>query len=224
MNKTWIDASVPLHTGMVHWPTDPSVRIERFADMEKGAICNVSKVDMCAHAGTHMDGLNHFIRNGAPLDTVPFDAVIGPCRVIEIKDDDSAQTSRRRTDSVENPQLEAAMVGGGFRHEVHPHFEGSRTAHGRLRDPDDRRRLPLGGRLSARRRRVPSSAARRGRVDHRRIEPDESETGQIRSHLFAGENPEQRRRPGAGGLARKIEPASRRPVHRQPTAKILLQL
>src|SRR3989449_8595054 len=91
MSKNWIDASVPLHTGMVHRPTDPSVNIERFADMNQGAVCNVSKMDLCCHAGTHMDGLNHFIKDGAPLDTVPFDAVIGPCRVIEIKDDDSAK-------------------------------------------------------------------------------------------------------------------------------------
>jgi len=91
MNKNWIDVSVPLHTGMVHLPTDPAVHIERLADMDKGAICNVSKMDMCAHAGTHMDGLNHFIKDGAPLDTVPFDAVIGPCRVIEIKDADSVK-------------------------------------------------------------------------------------------------------------------------------------
>ena len=91
MNKNWIDVSVPLHTGMVHWPTDPAVHIERFADMDKGAICNVSKIDLCAHAGTHMDGLNHFIKDGAPLDTVPFDAVIGPCRVIELKDADSVK-------------------------------------------------------------------------------------------------------------------------------------
>ena len=91
MSKNWVDVSVSLHTGMVHWPTDPPVHIERFADMNKGAICNVSKVDMCAHAGTHMDGLNHFIKDGALLDTVPFDAVIGPCRVIEIKDADSVK-------------------------------------------------------------------------------------------------------------------------------------
>ena len=96
MKKEWIDASVPLHTGMVHWPTDPSVRVERFADMDKGAVCNVSKMDMCAHAGTHMDGLNHFIKNGAPLDTVPFDAVMGPCRVIEIKDADSVKPAELR--------------------------------------------------------------------------------------------------------------------------------
>jgi len=91
MSKNWIDVSVPLHTGMVYWPDDPSVQIERFADMNKGAICNVSKIDMCAHAGTHMDGLNHFIKDGAPLDAVPLDAVIGPCRVIEIKDADSVK-------------------------------------------------------------------------------------------------------------------------------------
>jgi len=91
MKKQWIDVSVPLCTGMVHWPTDPPVRIERFADMDKGAVCNVSRVDMCAHVGTHMDGLNHFIKDGAPLDTVPFDALIGPCRVIEIKDGDSVK-------------------------------------------------------------------------------------------------------------------------------------
>ena len=91
MNKNWIDVSVPLRTGMVHWPSDPAVRIERFADMDKGAVCNVSKVEMCAHVGTHMDGLNHFIKDGAPLDTVPFDAVIGPCRVIEIRDVDSVK-------------------------------------------------------------------------------------------------------------------------------------
>jgi arylformamidase len=89
MAAKWIDASVPLHTGMVHWPTDPPVNFERFVDMDKGAVCNVSKVSMCCHAGTHMDGLNHFIRNGPPLDTVPFDAVIGPCRVIPIKDQEA---------------------------------------------------------------------------------------------------------------------------------------
>jgi len=92
MNK-WIDISVPLHTGMVHWPTDPSVNIERFADMNQGAVCNVSKLDMCAHAGTHMDGLNHFVKEGAPLDSVPFEALIGPCRVIEIKDDDCVKAT-----------------------------------------------------------------------------------------------------------------------------------
>lgn len=89
MPKKWIDISVPLRNGMHHWPGDPAVHIERVADMEKGQVCNVSKWDICAHSGTHMDGPLHFIRNGRGLDHLPFDATIGPCRVIEIKDKDS---------------------------------------------------------------------------------------------------------------------------------------
>ena len=89
MNKSWIDISVPLHNGLPYWPNDPSVNITRFADMDKGAVCNVTKLDMCAHVGTHMDGMLHFIRDGAPLDSMPFDATIGPCRVIEVDCDDS---------------------------------------------------------------------------------------------------------------------------------------
>lgn len=96
MTENWIDVSVPLRTEMVHWPTDPAVHIGRIADMNHGAVCNVTKLDMCAHVGTHMDGLNHFIKNGAPLDTLPLDAVIGPCRVIEIKDTDSVKSAELR--------------------------------------------------------------------------------------------------------------------------------
>jgi len=32
----WIDISVPLKTGMVHWPGDPAVLINRLNDVEKG--------------------------------------------------------------------------------------------------------------------------------------------------------------------------------------------
>ena len=91
MPKKWIDISVALHSGMVHWPGDPGCTIERVADMNQGKVCNVSKMEMCAHAGTHMDGPVHFIQDGDGLDTLPFDATIGPARVIEIKDKESVK-------------------------------------------------------------------------------------------------------------------------------------
>ena len=86
MRKPWIDISVPFYSGMTHWPDNPPVEIKKLLDMEKGAVCNVSLMAMGAHTGTHMDGLNHFIRDGKGVDEVPFDAVIGRARVIEIKD------------------------------------------------------------------------------------------------------------------------------------------
>lgn len=89
MSKKWIDISVTVQTGMVHWPGDPDITVKRVVEIDKGAPCNVSHMSLGAHTGTHMDGLNHFIPNGKGLDTMPLDATIGPCRVIEIKDNEA---------------------------------------------------------------------------------------------------------------------------------------
>ncbi len=86
MKQNWIDISVPLYGGMVHWPDNPAVNVELFLDMERGAVCNVSALAMSAHTGTHMDSPRHFIRKAKTMDHLPFEAVIGPARVIEIKD------------------------------------------------------------------------------------------------------------------------------------------
>jgi arylformamidase len=86
MKTGWIDVSVPLHSGMVHWPGDPEVSISRISSMENGDECNVSTISMSAHTGTHMDAPLHFLADGAELDRLPLDAVIGAARVIAIRD------------------------------------------------------------------------------------------------------------------------------------------
>jgi arylformamidase len=85
----WIDISVPLRSGLVTWPGDPEVHIARVFDLEKGDAANVSKLDMGAHTGTHIDAPLHFLRSGKSLDDMPLNAVIGPARVIEINDPES---------------------------------------------------------------------------------------------------------------------------------------
>ena len=88
-SASWIDVSVPLHSGMVHWPNDPPIRIERIRDLERGDPCTLSALSMGSHTGTHMDAPLHFIRGGRGLDEMPLSAVIGPARVIAIRDPDS---------------------------------------------------------------------------------------------------------------------------------------
>ena len=53
----WMDISVPIHTGMVHWPDNPPVRVEYMLHIERGDICTVSTLSMGSHTGTHMDCL-----------------------------------------------------------------------------------------------------------------------------------------------------------------------
>ena len=92
----WIDVSVPLRSGMVHWPDNPPVSIERMLDIERGDVANVSKLSLGAHTGTHMDAPLHFFRTGNGLDAMPLTATIGRARVIEIRDPESIKPEELR--------------------------------------------------------------------------------------------------------------------------------
>jgi arylformamidase len=82
----WIDISVALDNGMVHWPGDPPFHREEVMQMERGDICNVSKMTSTVHIGTHMDAPHHFVKNGRGIDSMPIDATVGRARVIRIDD------------------------------------------------------------------------------------------------------------------------------------------
>jgi arylformamidase len=84
--RKWIDITLTIKSGMVHWPRDPVVRISRRQNMDKGDINNVSLISMGAHTGTHIDAPLHFIAGGESLEKMPFNATIGKARVLAIKE------------------------------------------------------------------------------------------------------------------------------------------
>jgi arylformamidase len=57
----WLDVSVPIEPGMTIFEGDPSVTIELAAAISRGDVCNVSRLDLGAHSGTHVDAPVHFI-------------------------------------------------------------------------------------------------------------------------------------------------------------------
>jgi arylformamidase len=71
---------------MPHWPGDPEVAVKRSLDMNRGDACNLTTLSASAHTGTHVDAPLHFLRDGASMDSMPLDALIGPARVIGIED------------------------------------------------------------------------------------------------------------------------------------------
>ena len=86
LDSGWIDISVALTDGMVHWPDDPPVEIKQILNMKDGDECNLTHLSMAAHAGTHMDAPHHFRKSGFSIDKMPLTATIGKARVIEIAD------------------------------------------------------------------------------------------------------------------------------------------
>lgn len=101
MINDWIDISVPLHTGMVHWPDNPPVQIEYMLHIGRGDICTVSTLSMGSHTGTHMDGPFHFLPEGLGLHEMPLDAAIGRARVIEIHDPESIKPDELRPHKIQ---------------------------------------------------------------------------------------------------------------------------
>jgi arylformamidase len=83
---SWIDITVPLHNRMAHWPGDRPFELRRESDVAAGDAYNLSSFSTSAHAGTHMDAPLHFVPDGASIDQLPFEAAIGPARVIAIED------------------------------------------------------------------------------------------------------------------------------------------
>ena len=92
----WIDISVPIYAGMVHWPGDPSIAIDTISQVESGDVCTVSVLKLGAHTGTHIDAPKHFLAGGSATHEVPLHALLGPTRVIEIKDQDAIKEAELR--------------------------------------------------------------------------------------------------------------------------------
>ncbi len=86
VSDNWIDISVPLHTGMVHWPGDAPFERRPTLALANGDACNLSEIRGSAHTGTHMDAPVHFLEAGLAMDAMPIEATVGPARVIEIHD------------------------------------------------------------------------------------------------------------------------------------------
>ncbi len=79
----WLDISVPIRSGMTAFEGDPPVHIELVSAIADGAIANITRLDMGAHSGTHVDAPVHFIDGAAGAEAIPLDALVGPAFVVD---------------------------------------------------------------------------------------------------------------------------------------------
>lgn len=82
-----IDLTVPIHSTMAVWLGDPKVSNGLESSIKAGSDANVTKIQMSAHTGTHIDAPFHFVDNGISIDQMDLDLLIGEAEVIEIDHD-----------------------------------------------------------------------------------------------------------------------------------------
>jgi arylformamidase len=101
MSNGWIDVTATLDPATTPvYEGDAPMKFDFLKDMRKGDALTLSAYSMGAHSGTHIDAPMHFVRDGASIDRVPLEPLIGPARVIEIPDGvqaiDAAELNRHK--------------------------------------------------------------------------------------------------------------------------------
>jgi arylformamidase len=87
LSHGWVDVTATLDPATTPvYEGDAPLRFQFLKDMRKGDGFTLSVLSLGAHSGTHIDAPMHFIRDGASIDRIPLEPLIGAARVIDIPD------------------------------------------------------------------------------------------------------------------------------------------
>jgi arylformamidase len=83
---TIYDISLPIVSGGLVYPGNPEIVITPQQEISKGAGANVSTLSFGSHTATHVDAPKHFFNEGAGVDGLSLDTLMGPAIVIGVSD------------------------------------------------------------------------------------------------------------------------------------------
>lgn len=85
MNRRFVDLTMVIEEGMQTFPTywHPFVEITQLG---RHGLENreTRKIVLGTHTGTHIDAPRHFVADGATVDNIPLDQLVGPASVIDL--------------------------------------------------------------------------------------------------------------------------------------------
>ena len=81
------DISVAISASLPVWPGDPAVELTLADSMDRGDHVNVTRLNMSAHTGTHVDAPHHFLNDHRTVEALALDVLTGPCYVTQLPDD-----------------------------------------------------------------------------------------------------------------------------------------
>lgn len=83
---TIYDITLTISPALPVWPGDPAVKLEQVASMARGDTANVTRLELGAHTGTHVDAPHHFLNDGRTVEALPLEVLTGPCYVAQLPD------------------------------------------------------------------------------------------------------------------------------------------
>ena len=86
-----IDISLPIEEGIVTYPGDAQFSKTPVCTIERSG-CNMTKLILGTHTGTHIDAPFHFLKDGNSIDQIPLSHFIGQAQVIEVNEQEINST------------------------------------------------------------------------------------------------------------------------------------
>jgi arylformamidase len=83
------DISLSISESLITWPGDPGVKITQPRHLDKGDTATVTRLDMGAHTGTHVDAPAHFVPGGLGVDALDLNVLVGPVLVVQALEADA---------------------------------------------------------------------------------------------------------------------------------------
>jgi arylformamidase len=77
------DISLTISEALVTWPDGPTVQMRHVSHLDRGDTSTVTRLNMSAHTGTHVDAPRHFVLDGQGVDQLNLNVLIGPALVID---------------------------------------------------------------------------------------------------------------------------------------------
>jgi arylformamidase len=83
------DISLPISQELPVWPGDPPVQVRQVLHLDRGDTMTLTRLEMGAHTGTHVDAPAHFVAGGVTVDALDLEVLVGPALVIHEPDADA---------------------------------------------------------------------------------------------------------------------------------------
>ena len=99
--RTIYDISVLLGEESIDYPGDTPFSRELIKTIKDSGICDLSKLIMSAHSGTHIDTPAHFFSDAGTLDSYSVQDFILPAQVVNIEDKQAIQSSELKNLDIE---------------------------------------------------------------------------------------------------------------------------
>jgi arylformamidase len=87
------DVTVPLSSDLPTYPGDPPFEATSTHRIADGQPFNVARITLGSHTGTHVDAPYHFLADGATVEQLPLEILLGKCRVLELMAREKIQRS-----------------------------------------------------------------------------------------------------------------------------------